>query len=409
MRPPLYRSLRTFCQSTLNKSPLSCVNPSRTAFYSAMKYNKLGCSDLLVSEVCLGTMTWGVQNTENDAHAQLDMAIAAGVNFIDTAELYPVPTSAPGHEPGRSERYIGTYINSHPGIREQLIIATKVIGFSRNSVTAANRHSERDYGDKFPDGRLDRTSILEACDASLKRLQTHYVDLYQLHWPDRYAPMFGARAYDLKRERDAVPIRETLLALKDLIDSGKIRAYGLSNESTFGVCEFVRLADEIGMPRPASIQNSFCLLNRAFEFELAEACSPRNFNIGLLPWSILAGGVLTGKYNGKLNATFDPVDDSLNDARFVKFKFFQGRFVSQETLKITHQYAEIAKGAGMSVATLAQAFCKSRWYIPSSIIGATTSEQLKENLAAFDVELSDKVLQQIDRVHNSNKDPVVQV
>lgn len=372
-----------------------------------MKYNNLGSSDLRVSEVCLGTMTWGMQNSEADAHAQLDHAIAAGVNFIDTAEMYPVPTSYPEHVPGRSEQYLGTYLAAHPGLRERLVIATKILGYAPSSRIAANRDPARPADAPLPDGRLDRASVLAACDASLRRLQTPYIDLYQLHWPDRYVPIFGARAYDPARERDAVPVRETLGALQELLRAGKIRAYGLSNESTFGVCEFVRVADELGMPRPASIQNAFCLLNRQFEGDLAEACAPRNFNLGLLPWSVLAGGVLTGKYNGKLDGNFDPVDDSLTGARFVKYKKFQGRFVSDVTLRATERYREIAQGAGLSVATLAQAFCKSRWYIPSTIIGATTLEQLRENLAAFDVELDEAVLRQIDAVHNAQKDPTV--
>lgn len=350
-------------------------------------------------------MTWGVQNTEKDAHSQLDMAIAAGVNFIDTAEGYPTPSSAPGHHSGLSERYIGTYLNANPGARKKLIIATKVIGFSPCSKTVANRHTGRDYGNDLPDGNLNRTSILEACDASLERLQTDYIDLYQLHWPDRYVPLWGSRTYDVNSERESVQFRETLSALKELLDAGKIRAYGLSNETTFGICQFVRLADEIGMPRPASIQNSFSLLNRTFESEMAEACAPRNLNIGLLPWGILSGGVLTGKYNEKLNSRLEPLDDSLKDARLVRFKGFQDRCLTESSLKATERYAEIAMGIGISVATLAQAFSKSRWYIPSSIIGATSLDQLKENLAAFEVILSDDILQKIDVVHWLNKDP----
>ena len=350
-------------------------------------------------------MTWGIQNTEEEAHQQLDYAISRGVNFLDTAEVYPVPSSAPGWKPGRSEEHIGRYIAKHPDIRSKLIIATKISGFSPSSQTVANRHPDRTYdAANLPAARLDAQSIQEACDASLRRLRTDYIDLYQLHWPDRYVPLFGGRSYKPENERDSIPIKDTLMGLKKLLDDGKIRAYGLSNETTFGVCEFVRLADEIGMPRPASIQNSFCLLNRAFEWELAEACSPLNYNIGLLPWSILAGGALTGKYNDKLDAEKNPIDNSLDGSRFVMFKGFMGRFCSDTALDITARYQKIAKENGMSVATLAQAFCKSRWYIPSSIIGATSLEQLKENIDAFDVELSEDVLAAIDEVHNSNKD-----
>lgn len=371
-----------------------------------MKYTNLGSSSLNVSEVCLGTMTWGIQNTEAEAHQQIDYALSRGVNFLDTAELYPVPSSAPTWVPGKSEEYLGTYLAAHPGVREKIVIATKVMGFSPASDVPSNRDPNNAGKDspKMP-ARLDKKSVRDACEASLRRLQTDYIDLYQLHWPDRYVPLFGKRAYHPKMEREAVPIRETLEVLKELLDEGKIKAYGLSNETTFGVCEFVRIADLLGMPRPATIQNAFCLLNRSFEAELAEACAPSNFNIGLLPWSILAGGTLTGKYNGKLDDSYDPIDKSLDKARFVMFKSFQGRFISKTVFEETQKYMDLAKSKGMSVATLAQAFCKSRWYIPSSIIGATTMEQLKENIDAFEVDLDKETLDEIDIIHNERKDP----
>lgn len=398
--PPLTTAGRVFSR-LFRSNPRSHILSSA----SIMKYNKLGSSELLVSDVCLGTMTWGLQNTEKEAHEQIEYAISRGINFIDTAELYPVPTSAPDQVPGRTEEIIGSYIASNPGVREKLIIATKVVGYGIKSRTVSARYPERsEWPEGYPDARLDAASIRTACEASLKRLQTNYIDLYQLHWPDRYVPLWGERTYNPGRERDAVSIRETLLALKELLDSGKIRAYGLSNETTYGVCEFARIAGELNMPRPASIQNAFCLLNRQFEGELAEACAPNNLNIGLLPWSILGGGVLTGKYNGKLDSNFDPVDGSLSKARFVKFKSFQGRFVSDQTLRATDLYAKIAEEKGMSVATLAQSFCKSRWYIPSSIIGATTIEQLRENIDAFEIDLDADTLSKIDSIHNAHKD-----
>lgn len=374
-----------------------------------MKQNRLGSSDLMVSEICLGTMTWGVQNTEEEAHQQLEYAFSRGVNFLDTAEMYPVPPSAPSWKPGRSEEYIGTYFAKHPGLREKTIIATKVSGFMPQSGVVPNRYPDG----KLPEGmtpstRLDAKSIKVACEASLRRLQTDYIDLYQLHWPDRYVPLFGERTYNPKYEREgSIDFKETLLALKELLDTGKIKAYGLSNETTFGVCEIVKMAEELGMPKPATIQNSFCLLNRTFETELAEACAPSNYNIGLLPWSILGGGVLSGKYNGKVDGNMDAIDDSLDKARFVMFKSFQGRYFEPKVLEIISEYQKIAKGEGMSSATLAQAFCKSRWYIPSSIIGATRLDQLKENIDAFEVDLSSEVLKKIDDVHNQAKDPVV--
>lgn len=352
-------------------------------------------------------MTWGMQNTEEDAHAQIEYALSRGINFLDTAEMYPVPSSAPGHRPGRSEEYIGSWLKKHPERREDLVIATKITGYNPRSKTAANRKDGGFEGGDWPDARLSAVQVKEACEASLKRLDTSYIDLYQLHWPDRYVPSFGARTYIPELERESVPIKETLSALKELLKEGKIKAYGLSNETTFGVCEFVRIADELDMPRPATIQNPFCLLNRQFEAELAEACAPRNFNIGLLPWSILAGGLLSGKYNGKVDSALNTTDEALQNARFIKFKGFMGRFLNDTTLGVSEKYIKLAERKGISVATLAQAFCKSRWYIPSSIIGATTMEQLKENINAFDIDLDKETIAAIDEIHNSSKDLVV--
>lgn len=374
-----------------------------------MKLNRLGNSDLMVSEVCLGTMTWGLQNTETEAHEQLDYAVSRGINFLDTAELYPIPYILPEQIPGTTEKYIGTWLAKHSEMRSKLIIATKVVGrMGPSTKIAAYRSDPPAPGPPYPVARVDRDNIIAACTASLRRLQTDYIDLYQIHWPDRYVPSFGGREYRIDREYESVPIRDTLLGLKELIDTGKIKYYGLSNETTFGICEFVRLADEIGMPRPISVQNPFCLFDRAFEFEMAEACAPRNFNIGLLPWSILAGGVLTGKYLGKLDENKLPTDESIRNSRFgieAHRKYaYKHRFTTDAALDATEKYLAIAKEANMSLATLAQAFCKTRWYIPSSIIGATTMEQLKENIDAFEVELSEKTLMQIDEVHNSNKD-----
>lgn len=352
-------------------------------------------------------MTWGVQNSEEEAHQQLDYAInERGVNFIDTAEYYPVPPMAPGWKPGRTEEYIGTYLARHPDLRQKLIIATKVVGFAPNSAVVANRFPGKYENGEYPDGRLDQQSIREACDASLKRLQTDYIDLYQLHWPDRYVPLFGSYQYMIENERESIPFKETLLGLKSLLDAGKIRSYGLSNETTFGVAEIVRAADELGMPRPITIQNSFSLLDRRFETELAEACSPSHYNIGLLPWSILAGGTLSGKYLEKVDENGDSLDGSLDSARHVKWKNFMSRYHCKPAVAATAQYKMVADKAGISLATLAQAFCKTRFFIPSSIIGATSIEQLKENIDAFEVELSETTLAEIDRVHFSNKDMV---
>lgn len=393
------------CSASLGKQRVRAASGQQLNAM-ALKINRLGSSDLMVTEVCLGTMTWGVQNTEEEAHAQLDYAIKErGVNFMDTAEMYPVPSSAPGHQPGRTEEYIGTWLQNNPEWRSKVIIATKVMGYSKESMTAANRFVPPSK--HYPDSRLDEESILQACDASLRRLQTDYIDLYQMHWPDRYAPLWGARSYHPQYEWDAVPMKETLGAFKKLIEAGKIRHYGFSNETTFGVAEFVRCADELGMQRPVSIQNQFCLLNRQFEGELAEACAPSHYNIGLLPWSVLCGGALTGKYLGKLDEQGYPIDKTLNSSRFVLFRQYQVRFNTPKSMKAVEKYSKVAKEAGISLATLAQAWCASRWFIPSTIIGATTLEQLKENIDAFSVTLSDDVLRKVDDIHNENKDVIV--
>lgn len=376
-----------------------------------MKYNRLGTSELMVSEVCLGTMTWGIQNTESDAHEQLDYARSRGVNFIDTAEFYPVPPTAPGQVPGTTEKYIGSYLSKHPEARSELIIATKITGYLASAKSVAHR-SEPPLPEPYPPARHDAASVRAACESSLQRMNTTYIDLYQLHWPDRYVPLFGQREYRVEKERDdAVPFTETVRVLKELVEEGKIRYWGLSNESTFGVCEFVRVADEMGAPRPISIQNPYCLLNRAFECELAEACSPRNFNIGLLPWSVLAGGTLSGKYQKFLQSDEGDKEASkgIEDARFVMFPYFQFRFMTKDALEATAKYMDLAKEYDMSVATLAQAFCKSRWYIPSTIIGATKMHQLKENIDAFEMELNAKLLQKIDDIHNQSKDLTIGV
>lgn len=373
-----------------------------------MKYNRLGKSNLLVSEVCLGTCTWGVQNTEEEAHSQLDYARSRGVNFIDTAELYPAPPTLPTQIPGTSEKIIGTYLAKHPESRSELIIATKVTGYGPSLKTVAYRH-DPPLSEPYPDARHDASSIEMACESSLRRLQTDYIDLYQLHWPDRYVPLFGVREYKVEFERDDVSFKEILSGLKHLLDSGKIRNWGVSNESTFGLCELVRVADEMGMPRPITIQNAFCLLNRQFECELAEACSPRNFNIGLLPWSILSGGVLTGKYQKHLEYPDNPekANEGIENCRLAKFPMFQPRFRNKTSLEAVAKYMKLAEESKLSVATLAQAFCKSRWFIPSSIIGATKLDHLKANIDAFEIDLDEKILKKIDDIHRECKDPNV--
>lgn len=317
--------------------------------------------------------------------------------------MYPVPPFHPSYRPGKTEDYIGTWLEKNPTWRKRVIIATKVTGAFRKNVIAANRTVPPTSPP--PDSCLDAANIRAACEGSLRRMRTNYIDLYQLHWPDRYVPIMGTRRYSPENERASVPFEETLLGIKALIDEGKIRHWGLSNETTFGVCELIRGADKLGVPRPVSIQNQFCLLNRSFEGELAEACAPNNYNIGLLPWSVLGGGALTGKY--KLDEDGKIIQKGNENSRFVLYEQFQGRFCSPRNLAIVEKYQSIAKEAGMSLATLAQKWCATRWFIPSTIIGATNIEQLKENIDAFSVDLSEDVLLKIDDIHEECKDPYI--
>ena len=390
-----------------------CMASSSSSSSSSSRSNEViprdkrlgGASERTVSSVCLGTMTFGVQNSEDEAHAQLDYAVKErGINFIDTAEMYPVPMSDPGWNPGTTEKFIGSWLAKNDArTREDVFLATKIAGFGASSRIVGNR----DGTETENTGRLDAGSVKKACDASLMRLQTDYVDLYQVHWPDRYVPIgafYGSPAYDPALEReDSVPIRETVEALGELIAAGKIKHYGLSNESTFGVCEFVRAADELGVQRPLTIQNSFCLLHRSFETELAEACAESNYDIGLLPWTPLGGGALTGKY-------LDGARPS--EARLVKYEKygFHQRYLNAPSVEATREYKKIADECGISLATLALAWCKTRSYVSSTIIGATTMEQLRENIDAFapSLILPDDALVAIDKVHEKCRDPSIQ-
>lgn len=376
----------------------SSIAASASVSTRGSRFRTLGSSSLQVTDVCLGTMTWGIQNTEEDAHAQMDYAIKErGLNFLDTAEMYPVPSSDKSWKAGRTEEMLGTWLAKNKALRQSVVLATKVSGYSTSSSVVANR--------SVPPGpkataRLDAHSINEACEASLRRLQTDYIDLYQLHWPDRYVPMFGPRAYDPSMERaDKITFNETVSAIHDLIKAGKVRQWGISNETSFGVCEYARACREVGVPMPVSVQNEFSLLSRSFESELAECCAPSNNNIGLLPWSPLCGGVLTGKYLGKIPP----------NSRFALFPQFQGRYTTPAVLEAVRRYQKLADEHGMSLAALALQWCQSRWYVTSTIVGATTLQQLKHDIDAFDVYitqgLQETVLKQIDAIHSEISNP----
>ncbi|GAQ78599.1 aldo keto reductase [Klebsormidium nitens] len=349
----------------------------------------------MVSEVCLGTMTFGEQNTEAEAHEILDAAFAAGINFIDTAEIYPTPPRA--ETAGRTEEYIGTWLEKQD--RSKVILATKVSGYGKDSYLPGKRKDPPT--DEKADARLDAANIEAALNASLRRLRTSYVDLYQLHWPDRYVPLFGPSVYDVKSERPSVPFEETVAALGKLIKEKKIRYWGVCNETPFGVCELVRACDKLGVPRPVTIQNQFSLLSRSYETSLAELASPAHYNMALLPWSPLGRGILTGKY---LNGARP------EGARLSLFDIpFNRKYLEDKIDQIVAQYVELAKELKITPAQLALAWVKSRWYVGSTIIGATKTTHLKENVEAFDIELPEEALKKIDFIHMQNKDPIATV
>ena len=342
-----------------------------------MEYRQLGESGLKVSALALGTMTFGEQNSEAEAHAQLDLAVAHGVNFIDTAEMYPVAPRA--ETQGRTESYIGTWLKRQR--RDQLIVATKIAGPARGFSWIRNGP------------RIDRTQLNAAIDGSLRRLQTDYVDLYQIHWPDRYVPMFGATGYDVTQERDSVPIAEQLQALAELVKAGKVRHIGLSNETPWGVAEFLRCAETLGLPKIISVQNAYHLMNRTFESGLAEVC--RHANVGLLAYSPLAFGHLTGKYLADPNAS----------GRVTLFQGFGQRYIKPNVPAASKEYVRIAQEAGLSPAQMALAFARTRWFTASVLLGATSVRQLQENLDSAEITLTTEVLEKIEAVHSVYPNP----
>ena len=337
---------------------------------SIMELRKLGSSDLHISALSLGTMTFGEQNTVADAHAQLDLAIAHGVNFIDTAEMYPV---APRAETcGRTESYIGSWLKNQQ--RDKLMVATKIAGPARGFSWIRN------------DPKVNRQHIAAAIDASLRRLQTDYIDLYQIHWPDRYVPMFGATSYDITQQRDTTPILEQLQALASLVKAGKVRHIGLSNETPWGVSEFLHCAEKYNLPKIVSVQNAYHLMNRGFETGLSEMC--QHSHVGLLGYSPLAFGHLTGKY----------LSDTAAHGRITLFPNFGQRYAKINVPAAVQEYVRIAHDAGLSPAQMALAFARTRWFTCSAILGATSLPQLKENLASAEIMLSAETLTRIEAV-----------
>ena len=341
-----------------------------------MKYHQLGNSDLSVSEICLGTMTYGEQNSAHDARQQMDYAQSRGVNFIDTAEMYPVPPRS--ETQGRTEDYVGRWLKHQA--RDKLIIATKVTGPARGFTWIRGGP------------RITRAHVEQAIAASLKRLQTDYVDLYQIHWPDRPVPMFGQTAYDPYVDPDTAPIAEQLAVFADLVTAGKIRHLGLSNETPWGVSQFVQAAEHAGLPRVVTLQNAYNLINRVYEYGLAE--TGHREGIGLLAYSPLGFGVLTGKYLTAGGA-----------GRITAFPGFGQRYLKPHVRAAVAAYAALAHKLHITPAALALAFVRSRWFVMSTIIGATTLEQLTQDLDSVEVTLSEEALQEIEAIHAQHTNP----
>lgn len=347
-----------------------------------MEYRKLGHTDIEVSLIGLGTMTWGEQNTEAEAHEQLDYALSRGVNLVDTAEMYPVPPRP--ETQGRTETYIGTWL-ARTKRRHDIVLASKAVGPS----TDPKRPSHIRGGQ----ARLDRKNLTEALDASLRRLQTDYLDLYQLHWPDRTTMTFGHSRYPWKKDDYTVPIEETLEVLDEFVKAGKVRHVGVSNETPWGVAQYLKFAETRGLPRIVSIQNPYNLLNRSYEIGLSEFSHLDG--VGLLAYSPLGMGVLTGKY---LNGA------KPEGARLTLFSRFQ-RYSNPQAQTAAAEYVQLARDHGLSPAAMALAFVNRQPFVTSNLIGATSMDQLKENIDSVEVGLSQELLDSIEAIHQRYPNP----
>ncbi len=348
---------------------------------------QLGQSDLRVSPICLGTMTFGEQLGTELAHAILDRSLAAGVDFIDTAEMYAVP--ARKETCGATETIIGEWFAKRPGTRQKVVLATKVAGPSRGMPWVREGLG------------MSAEDIVRSCEGSLRRLQTDVIDLYQIHWPERHVPAFGVAYYDPQKERSQTTLHDQLAALGRLVREGKVRHIGLSNETPYGVHEFVRLAEQHGLPRVVSVQNAYCLINRTYENALDETC--HRLGVSLLAYSPLGFGLLTGKYDAK--GIEGPGVAAGRMSAFESMR--QQRWGRPESLAAAKRYNDLARANGMSPAHMALAFCYTKWQVASTIIGVTSLAQLDDNLQAWGKTLSPEVLAEIDAIRWQLRDPAL--
>lgn len=345
-----------------------------------MNHVTLGRSGLHVTPICLGTMTFGEQVGEADAHAILDRSLERGVNFLDTAEMYAVPARA--ETSGATETIIGNWFAKNPGVRQQVVLATKVAGPAR--------------GMPWLRPEVSKAGIIEACEGSLRRLQTEVIDLYQIHWPARNTPVFGALYFDAAKDKPMPSIEVQLEAMAELVQAGKVRAIGLSNESPYGVHEFVRLAEQMGLPRVATVQNPYCLINRVYENGLDETC--HRLGVDLLAYSPLGFGLLTGKY--------DETGLVGEHGRMALFDSMKAqRWGRPEALAAARRYNALAREHGLTPAQLALAFCYRNRKVASTIIGVTSLAQLDQCLDAWSVALSPELLKAIDAIRWETRDP----
>ena len=343
-----------------------------------MKFKKLGNTNLDVSLICLGTMTWGTQNSEKDAFEQMDYSVNQGINFIDTAEIYSVPPTSDSY--GKTEKMIGNWFEKRKN-RKKIILASKVAGPGCDWI----RGGENNYTEK---------NISAAIDGSLKRLKTDYIDLYQLHWPERSTNTFGRREFVYnEKEREWNEFENILIALEKFIKKGKIRYIGMSNETPYGLSKYLEIAKNKNLPRMMSVQNPYSLVNRTYEVGMAEISLREK--CGLLVYYPLAAGALSGKYrNGQMP----------KNARMALFKGWE-RMVSPLAMKAYDEYYKLAKENNITMVQLAQAFVNSRPFVTSNIIGATTMEQLKENIDCIHVKLTDEMIEKINLIHKNNPNP----